>query len=1830
MIRLQRKSILNPNNHLKGILFAILALIFVFSFAAQAFAVSIPVSAALKSSASRIYVPDQVNNRLYIYNTANANKIRDIDVLGPPSGIAISPDQNYLYVVVGGSLPHLEIFDISAGDPTGYYSYVMFSGPDIPQGIAISPDGNTVYVACSNDNRVGVNGSIHVVNVTNKLSPTWTGANDITTEQGGAALPFGLYGVAVSPDSTKLYVTQRAAGGYIFVYDISGGSGVFSHKRGPRDWMTYVVPSKDGSKVLVRFSSGTNDVVMFDSAGGTLSNPQTISTGIAAGAEGMGNSHASESVSISDDSQFFYITHYNPSNNRVHVIGYKMDLSYTWTVDNNQSAKDFSIVDPGGDWIFLTYSAGGYYGAIQTNHPPVTVYEAPLWIDSFNITEDEAHLIWHQPAGALSYTLSYGTDSSATNLGQIGGLTNAQALNYLLSGLLANTTYYVKVNATYATGTSAWSPIHSFTTFAGPAPLWIDHYDVTLTSAHLIWADVALETGYTVQYSTTSDFSANVTEFSTGLINDQIINSLISNTWYYTRVRANYATGISDWSPVDQFYTRNGPLWIDAYNITDVAADLIWDDVDLTPNWIYRVEYTTDSTFASGVTTITGTATMDSIAGLLPSTTYYIRVRIEDPTGTNYTDWATNSFTTLATGVPTILYLVPDNGNLGETLNVIIYGSNTTFTNGSNVIFSNPNIVVNSRNALSATELLINISIGGITTGPCNVTVDGITLINGFTVNATGTPMLLYIIPDNGNQGETLTVRIIGSNTSFNAGSVVTFTNPDITVGTPTVISANEIAVVISIDPAATVGPCDVSVDALTLANGFTVNPVGTQMLLYASPDNADQGTTNLNVHIFGSNTSFLSGTPNISFTGTGITVNSVNVVHNFELVVNIDVDIAAPIGYRTIIYDNGAGVVLSLVNGFRVNGPTVPTLLYISPDNADQGDTLPVTIGGVNTSFNAGSTITFSNPDISVGVPTAISPTEIQATITIAGGAATGPCDVTVDGLTLVNGFTVNAAGVPEILTIVPDFGYQGDTNLIVTVTGLNTGFVNGGTTLSFSGSGITVNSVNVISPTQFTADISISSIADLGLRDVIVQTGAVIASLANGFEVLPTAPSILYIVPDEGVQGFQNLNVRIVANNSNFQDGITNATFGADITVNYVQVIDSFNAVANISIDPFATLGVRDVVVTTGVEDLTGVGMFTVILDTAPTLLYVVPDSGVQGSTNLQVHVYGINTTFTAGDNITFSGTGITVNSTTILDPTHAIADININGAATLGPRDVSIDGLTIANGFTVYPASEILLIQIVPNFGYQGTDNLTLQVYGVNTNFTPASTVSFSGTGISLDSITFNSATHITAQIDISAVAEVGARNVTVDGITLVNGFAVLSNTDLFVGIDPYEGTEGIIHYDFEVGNSVPVVDYEQTNFHDGAQGWRSLYSYSIGWGGGYGGVLPGELDISNMNVITFWLYGDGSTNTARFEIVEADGDVWSSHDPAVAGLGYSLSTVGWQQIVLPYTDLVLNTSQSSGNGAFEGVITNYNFIYVGGVASGTNHYIDSIYAELTDVLPPTQIIDLRLTKVNDDALLEWSAATDDVAVLGYRLYRSTNNLTSWTQIGGDLLPTTLSYTDLNVVPDANDYYYYVVAFDSSTEGPRSNIASLIKFDYITGISKFWVSIPYITPTYSFASQLFNDLPAEVTQISRINPVTKAWETWNGAGVNFPIVPGEGLEIIVDSAAGGRMAIGGSHDLNFIFNLSNNGIHLISIPPEGDYIDAQSIVNDINGAVQPGTTILIRRFNPNTQLLENLTWVPLPIGGGVWVNGFNFVPGEAYEITITGQTTWRPAVN
>ena len=182
-------------------------------------------------------------------------------------------------------------------------------------------------------------------------------------------------------------------------------------------------------------------------------------------------------------------------------------------------------------------------------------------------------------------------------------------------------------------------------------------------------------------------------------------------------------------------------------------------------------------------------------------------------------------------------------------------------------------------------------------------------------------------------------------------------------------------------------------------------------------------------------------------------------------------------------------------------------------------------------------------------------------------------------------------------------------------------------------------------------------------------------------------------------------------------------------------------------------------------------------------PVLSAAVPNAGQQGQVNLNVTITGQNTQFIQGTTQVSFGTGISVTSVTVTDATHATAVLNMAANAPLGFVNVTVttgsEALTLTNGFTVVAGTPVLT-QVNPNTGQQGLSNLAVAISGQFTHFVQGTTTAAFGAGITVASLTVNSATSATAVLNIDSAAAIGARSVTLttnaEVATLGNGFMV----------------------------------------------------------------------------------------------------------------------------------------------------------------------------------------------------------------------------------------------------------------------------------------------------------------------------------------------------------------------------------------------------------------------------------------------------------------------
>jgi DNA-binding beta-propeller fold protein YncE len=160
-----------------------------------------PFGVAATADGSVVYTANNGDGTVSAIDTSNPASLSVstfISGLSPaPTGIAVSPDGSRIILTFDAGTP-IQVYDASG---TLLASISLGVGDTI--GVACSPDNLYAYVAANQDNEIGV---ISLQGGTPALIAT-------------IALPTGAfpYGIAVSPNGTKLYVTDNGSSGKLWV-----------------------------------------------------------------------------------------------------------------------------------------------------------------------------------------------------------------------------------------------------------------------------------------------------------------------------------------------------------------------------------------------------------------------------------------------------------------------------------------------------------------------------------------------------------------------------------------------------------------------------------------------------------------------------------------------------------------------------------------------------------------------------------------------------------------------------------------------------------------------------------------------------------------------------------------------------------------------------------------------------------------------------------------------------------------------------------------------------------------------------------------------------------------------------------------------------------------------------------------------------------------------------------------------------------------------------------------------------------------------------------------------------------------------------------------------------------------------------------------------------------------------------------------------------------------------------------------------------------------------------------------------------------------------------
>lgn len=260
---------------------------------------------------------------------------------------------------------------------------------------------------------------------------------------------------------------------------------------------------------------------------------------------------------------------------------------------------------------------------------------------------------------------------------------------------------------------------------------------------------------------------------------------------------------------------------------------------------------------------------------------------------------------------PAVISVGPDDAPLASTLSLVVSGSKTNWRNGlTTVSFSTDDIKVNSVEVVSATRLIVNVtieetcSLGGydISVLSGSETAKGKNVLS--VIEASGYPQILSVSLTSSVCGSEFTAMIYGSGTNWDETTSL-YLGSDVIVTSYEVIDATTIRAIGKIDEDAELGFRSVSIttgeDSLGLYQAYFVSAKGSvnPEILMVTPNTIKAGETTTLV-LTGRNVDFTRSKVMVDF-GTGVTVKSIEVVDSLTLKVTVASDAGVEVGFRDV-----------------------------------------------------------------------------------------------------------------------------------------------------------------------------------------------------------------------------------------------------------------------------------------------------------------------------------------------------------------------------------------------------------------------------------------------------------------------------------------------------------------------------------------------------------------------------------------------------------------------------------------------------------------------------------------------------------------------------------------------------------------------------------------------------------------------------------------------------------------------------------------------------------------------------------------------------------------
>jgi hypothetical protein len=331
---------------------------------------------------------------------------------------------------------------------------------------------------------------------------------------------------------------------------------------------------------------------------------------------------------------------------------------------------------------------------------------------------------------------------------------------------------------------------------------------------------------------------------------------------------------------------------------------------------------------------------------------------------------------------------------------------------------------------------------------------------------AGGAQSLVSVSPSTGAAGTSVNVTITGSGTSFTNSSVFVLSSGAsvLTVSNVAASSGTSVQAKITIPANAASGGYTLTTlsgfTPVSLANAFTVTGGGGAgaSITTVDPDSGYQGQF-IAVMVIGSHTSFTQSTTTtgslVKAPGTPIVSVGSFATNDTTMFTYFQIPTDAALGTYTLALSTTSDGILTKSNAFTVTASPFGSLVSVTPDEGNKGDTMDIVIRGTGNSFTLATTLSVEIYASSSGGPLVVNTTEILTdstilcSLTIPLNARSGLYDVyvVIDSMTylpLTEAFTVigDSTSDAHLVSVTPATAHQGE-SLSVTVKGSHTNFM-------------------------------------------------------------------------------------------------------------------------------------------------------------------------------------------------------------------------------------------------------------------------------------------------------------------------------------------------------------------------------------------------------------------------------------------------------------------------------------------------------------------------------------------------------------------------------------------------------------------------------------------------------------------------------------------------------------------------------------------------------------------------------------------------------------------